>query len=84
MLKNIVCYKQITYVVKESIHFPEKKHIYRYYVCRVDGENNLLRAGFQPARKDSTGFQVQRLNHSAITDALKLLKYNYMTIYISL
>ena len=26
-----------------------------------------LRAGFEPARGDPIGFQVQRLNHSAIT-----------------
>ena len=26
-----------------------------------------LRAGFEPAREDPIGFQVQRLNHSAIT-----------------
>ena len=26
-----------------------------------------LRAGFEPAREDSLGFQFQRLNHSAIT-----------------
>ena len=28
---------------------------------------NSLRAGFEPAREDPIGFQVQRLNHSAIT-----------------
>ena len=27
----------------------------------------MLRAGFEPAREDPVGFQVQRLNHSAIT-----------------
>ena len=36
-----------------------------------------LRAGFEPAREDPIGFQVQRLNHSAIT-ALDILgeKFN--------
>ena len=29
-----------------------------------------LRAGFEPAREDPIGFQVQRLNHSAITAVL--------------
>ena len=29
-------------------------------------QNNSLRAGFEPARGDPNGFQVQRLNHSAI------------------
>ena len=34
-----------------------------------DGKKKLisLRAGFEPAREDPIGFQVQRLNHSAIT-----------------
>ena len=30
------------------------------------GEKKTLRAGFEPARGDPIGFQVQRLNHSAI------------------
>jgi hypothetical protein len=30
------------------------------------GKHNSLRAGFEPAREDPIGFQVQRLNHSAI------------------
>ena len=30
-------------------------------------KNITLRAGFEPARGDPIGFQVQRLNHSAIT-----------------
>ena len=30
-------------------------------------KNVTLRAGFEPARGDPIGFQVQRLNHSAIT-----------------
>ena len=30
-------------------------------------EKSSLRAGFEPAREDPIGFQVQRLNHSAIT-----------------
>ena len=29
-------------------------------------KTNSLRAGFEPAREDPIGFQVQRLNHSAI------------------
>ena len=37
-----------------------------------------LRAGFEPAREDPIGFQVQRLNHSAIT-AYTLL--NKSTVY---
>ena len=36
------------------------------------GKQNSLRAGFEPAREDPIGFQVQRLNHSAIT-ACKLV-----------
>ena len=43
--------------------------------CMKDGSNEThiitkvisLRAGFEPAREDPIGFQVQRLNHSAIT-----------------
>ena len=31
-----------------------------------------LRAGFEPARETPIGFQVQRLNHSAIAAALKI------------
>ena len=30
------------------------------------GENKSLRAGFEPTREAPIGFQVQRLNHSAI------------------
>ena len=33
-------------------------------------QNVSLRAGFEPAREDPIGFQVQRLNHSAITAAV--------------
>ena len=40
-------------------------------VKRKEGEKGkkkvTLRAGFEPARGDPIGFQVQRLNHSAIT-----------------
>ena len=32
-----------------------------------------LRAGFEPAREDPIGFQVQRLNHSAITAFVEVL-----------
>ena len=31
-----------------------------------------LRAGFEPAREDPIGFQVQRLNHSAITACIEV------------
>ena len=43
------------------------------YVLCIEGlstlplQNVSLRAGFEPAREDPMGFQVQRLNHSAIT-----------------
>lgn len=33
----------------------------------ISRKNLPLRAGFEPARGDPIGFQVQRLNHSAIT-----------------
>ena len=38
-----------------------------------------LRAGFEPARGDPIGFQVQRLNHSAITayTQLQLIAESY-------
>ena len=36
-------------------------------------EKHSLRAGFEPAREDPIGFQVQRLNHSAITASVMLL-----------
>ena len=41
-----------------KIKFKNKKEIKK---------NISLRAGFEPAREDPIGFQVQRLNHSAIT-----------------
>ena len=34
-----------------------------------------LRAGFEPAREDPIGFQVQRLNHSAIAAPLSPLPF---------
>ena len=45
-----------------------------------DSKNLALRAGFEPARGDPIGFQVQRLNHSAITACEKW--YFYLS-YIS-
>ena len=33
----------------------------------VNAKKRSLRAGFEPAREDPIGFQVQRLNHSATT-----------------
>ena len=38
-------------------------------ICPSSKKNCVvsLRAGFEPAREDPIGFQVQRLNHSAIT-----------------
>ena len=40
-------------------------------------QKHTLRAGFEPARGDPIGFQVQRLNHSAITAcALKTAYYS--------
>ena len=38
-----------------------------------------LRAGFEPARAMPIGFQVQRLNHSAIT---AVVRHNIYYIYI--
>ena len=35
-----------------------------------------LRAGFEPAREDPIGFQVQRLNHSAITAPVQFARLN--------
>ena len=43
-----------------------------------------LRAGFEPARGDPIGFQVQRLNHSAITAAfsfLSIFKESFLSLY---
>ena len=58
-------------------------YYYYYFLCSfesrylreyntIEGEKKekgklSLRAGFEPAREDPIGFQVQRLNHSAIT-----------------
>ena len=44
-----------------------------------------LRAGFEPAREDPIGFQVQRLNHSAITarDGLGE-KFNYLNLHLKI
>ena len=39
-----------------------------------------LRAGFEPARGDPIGFQVQRLNHSAIAAERKRLWSNFLSI----
>ena len=39
----------------------------RGYEFHIKEKNGTLRAGFEPARGDPIGFQVQRLNHSAIT-----------------
>ena len=41
------------------------------YKCIKNGKESL-RAGFEPARGDPIGFQVQRLNHSAITAHMML------------
>ena len=39
----------------------------------TETKTNSLRAGFEPAREYPIGFQVQRLNHSAITAVLEIL-----------
>ena len=36
------------------------------YPTKETKETITLRTGFEPAREDPIGFQVQRLNHSAI------------------
>ena len=38
-----------------------------------------LRTGFEPVREDPIGFQVQRLNHSAIAAALTTQTSLYIT-----
>ena len=44
------------------------KYVMLHVAETVSASKNLaLRAGFEPARGDPIGFQVQRLNHSAIT-----------------
>ena len=44
--------------------------------CLMIAVKNSLRAGFEPAREDPIGFQVQRLNHSAIT------AYNLLSLQV--
>ena len=39
----------------------------KLYIKKKKSQKLTLRAGFEPARGDPIGFQVQRLNHSAIT-----------------
>ena len=53
----------------------KKKRLTSYYPdnrIKKCAENYSLRAGFEPARGDPIGFQVQRLNHSAITASSKI------------
>ena len=65
-----------------SIFYYSYSYYYFYAAFKVDILGNVillreekkkkneklsLRAGFEPAREDPIGFQVQRLNHSAIT-----------------
>ena len=49
------------------------------YCCELINVFNKTKvsqpAGFEPARGDPIGFQVQRLNHSATTASYELLKY---------
>ena len=42
----------------------------------VNAKKRSLRAGFEPAREDPIGFQVQRLNHSAITAPVHFERLN--------
>ena len=39
---------------------------YKKSFCYQKHKDHTLRAGLEPARGDPIGFQVQRLNHSAI------------------
>ena len=50
------------------IHLEKKKRCELVRTCVKFNlwKKNTLRAGFEPARGDPIGFQVQRLNHSAI------------------
>ena len=41
------------------------------FVIEPGGQKISLRAGFEPARGNPIGFQVQRLNHSAIAAPAK-------------
>ena len=48
-------------------------------------KEQTLRAGFEPARGDPIGFQVQRLNHSAIAaDETNRRYVNYTIRYLSI
>ena len=57
-----------------AIHY---NHINRKFNSHQSKRQNLktLRAGFEPAREDPIGFQVQRLNHSAIAASRINMQY---------
>ena len=57
----------------------ERKKKYDRFVNSKIYKKFSLRAGFEPARGDPIGFQVQRLNHSAITAVAKSLFF--MVLY---
>ena len=43
-----------------------------------------LRVGFEPTREDPIGFQVQRLNHSAIAARLIILFFSIWTRFLEI
>ena len=49
---------------------PNEGEVHQIKKQMVQNMKMALRAGFEPARETPIGFQVQRLNHSAIAAAL--------------
>ena len=63
----------------EAIDFKTSADRFEIVNAKSSVQKCSLRAGFEPAREDPIGFQVQRLNHSAIT-ALHLRHANISNI----
>ena len=68
------CHACIAYILfcSRFVCWSRPSHCHFIAIYAHDDNNarknkNSLRAGFEPAREDPIGFQVQRLNHSAIT-----------------
>ena len=59
---------------KERGKFKSEHKINKKKLGENKNKNHTLRAGFEPAREDPIGFQVQRLNHSAIAAGCVSLK----------
>ena len=79
--REYLCYIDISYLLQGTnrIQFEGKMKKKKFPINKKRFLLVSLRTGFEPVREDPIGFQVQRLNHSAIAAALTTQTSLYIT-----